>query len=104
MRNKELHIWMYEGYPKGKTKVTFKETAEALANGEGEVHTTQTHFCQTRWLKQGYHIVVYTEKGYIEMQLGNIIGCKKEIREAHNLERMLLAGSFVEQPYKKERF
>lgn len=96
--NKELHIWMGENYPnRNKLWITLASTEEALYNDCDRVDTTQTHVCSTKWLVKGYRIFVHMLNGeVVEMKLGQIGNDNREIRVAHNLEKMLLAGCFGE--------
>jgi hypothetical protein len=97
MNNKELHIWMGENYPnRNKLWITLESTEEALNNDCDRVDSTQTHVCSTKWLVKGYKIFVHMLDGeVVEIVLGS--GNKhtnKEIRIAHNLEKLLLANCF----------
>lgn len=60
------------------------------------IFTSQTSVCNTVNIEKGYRIFVYMldKKTVVELKLGSIEGCDKEIRKAHNLEKMLLAGVF----------
>lgn len=93
---KELHIWMGENYPnKNDLFITLESTEKALNNNNQRVDTTQPHVCSTTWLVRGYKVFVHMLDGeVVEMKLGYIANNPKEIRVAHNLEKMLLAGCF----------
>lgn len=93
---KVLHIWMGGNY-KGNCSpfTTFQETEYALKEDFPFVETTQPHFCSTKWLTRGYRIFVHMlDNKMVEIKLGKIEGCDKDIRAAHNLERLLLANCF----------
>jgi len=94
---KELHIWM--GKPQTDNRVrtltNLYETQMAINKGTNIIHTTQPHVCSTANLEKGYIIFAHMLDGEtVELKLGHIDGCAKEIRREHNLERMLLAGCF----------
>lgn len=90
--NKELHIWLEE--PPFDVYTDFISTEHAILCGEENIDTTQPHFLQFRY---GYRLFVHTHshdvKGH-EITLGECEGTSKCIREAHNLEKLLLAGAF----------
>lgn len=96
---KELHIWMGTSYRKNvrldDMLITLEETEKALNNNKEYINTTQPHVCNTVWIVKGYSIFVHMlDEKIVEMKLGHIESCAKEIRVAHNLEKMLLAGCF----------
>jgi hypothetical protein len=92
---KELHIWMGEDYPKNDTFLSLAFTDKALEDEHIIINTVQPHVCSTTWIVKGYRIFVHMLDGKtVEMKLGQIGDNPKEIRVAHNLERMLLANCF----------
>lgn len=102
--DKELHIWMGEDYLENvdfnNLCLTFEGTELALNNMNDRVDTVQPHFCSTTYLTKGYRIFVHMlDAEVVEMKLGYINNCSKEIRIAHNLEKMLLSNCFGEATY-----
>ena len=98
--DKELHIWMGENYS-GEVSLddlylTIEATEYALNKGvEDRIDTVQPHFCNTTYLVKGYRIFVHMlDDEVVEMKLEYINNCAKEIRVAHNLEKMLLCNCF----------
>jgi len=58
------------------------------------IFTSQTSACQTRYIEMGYRIFVYLlDHTVVELKYGSVNG-SRVIREAHNLEKMLLSGTF----------
>ncbi len=93
--NKELHVHMSSFTLPKYFYTNLYDTECALNNGEGVIHTTQTHVLSTIWLIKGYRIFVYMLDGEIvELKLGYIKGHPKEIRPIHNLEKMVLSNGF----------
>ena len=67
---------------------------QALINKEHLIYTTQMSACRTKHLVDGYRLFVYLlDYSVVEISLGTST-CGKDIREAHNIEKMLLAGTF----------
>ena len=94
---KELHIWMNEDYQLQATNlfISLDLAERALCEGVNRVDTPQTHCCRTDWLAKGYRIFVHLLDGEtIEIKLGSNEKWAKEIRPAHNIERLLLANFF----------
>jgi hypothetical protein len=93
---KEIHIWMGENYPnRNDLFITLESTELALNNNSDRIDTTQSHVCSTKWLVKGFRIFVHMIDGeVVELKLGYVDGCDREIRIAHNLEKMLLSNCF----------
>lgn len=92
---KELHIHLSSVTLPKYFYNTLYDTEKALHEGEVIVHTSQTHVISTTWLLKGYRIFIYMIDGeVVELKFGKIDKCLKEIRPAHNLERMVLSGCF----------
>lgn len=91
---KRIHIWLdLVGYVDDPDNLctTYMDTIEALNKDIAIVHTTQTHFCSFRY---GRRVFVHVNGTEHEITIGECEGTNKEIREAHNIEKMLLAGTF----------
>lgn len=70
---------------------------EAMKSPYQEViHTTQTHFLSFNYLpaRLFVHINRNDKNEIHEITLYNCEGTEKELRQAHNIERMLIAGAF----------
>lgn len=96
--DKELHIWLNNGFPE-ETLHDYESVYTALdVKYQKIVHTTNTHFCQTNYIVGGYRLFVHLnndEHECIEITFGtNNKYSNKDIRVAHNLEKLLLAGEF----------
>ena len=93
--NKELHIYMYT--PKDIVcYVSYNDTERAIYSDESIIHTTQIHFCQNRFIyENGYAIYIHEGNGkIIKIDKTGTDATTREIREGHNLEKMLLSGEF----------
>ena len=91
-KQKELHIHLDLHECELIENTTFVTTEKALDKGEKlAIHTTQTHFCQFDY---GRRLFVHANGEVHEITLGECEGTDKEIREAHNIEKILIAGTF----------
>lgn len=70
---------------------TYKSTMEALGKNE-ILHTTQLEFLSFKYAERLFVRISNDEMH--EITLGACEGTDREIREAHNLRHMLLAGAF----------
>lgn len=70
---------------------TYRDTKNALKRNEDIIHTTQTHFCHFCYERR---IFVHVYGEVHEIKIGETEGTNKKIRQAHNIEKMLLAGTF----------
>ena len=92
---KELHIWLDKvGFDKYEDEVylcrTFRETVIMLESKTPIIHTTQPHFCQFRYGR----IFVHYNGTVHEIAKCKCEGTNCEIKEGHNIEKMLLSGEF----------
>lgn len=75
---------------------TYAATEDAINQGQEKIHTTQVASVGTHLITQhGYKIFIYPRVGEpFEITLGKCANTSKEIREAHNLEKLLVNGGF----------
>ena len=86
--------------------ITVESTDIALAINQERIDTVQPHFCSTRYIIPPFNYKMFVhllDNKVIEMKLGHIGDNPKEIRVAHNLEKMVFADAFGEATitYKK---
>jgi len=79
------------------TEAAIKECQDCKS---GEIHTTQIHHATTDRLMDGFRLYVHFSVGdFTEIVLGDgNERTEKQIRYAHNLPRMILAGAFQNAP------
>lgn len=86
----ELHVWLTA--PEGiDCHITYKDTLNAIEREERVINTTLTHFLCFDYAKR---LFVHINDEVHEITLGDCEGTERLIREAHNLEKMLIAGEF----------
>lgn len=94
MKAQELHLWLdftelsKENY---NISITTIDTLRHFKDGDRIIHTVIPHFLQ--WI-YGEKLFVHCNGECHEITLGKCEGTEKEIREVHNLERILFAGGF----------
>ena len=102
---KEIHIhlnYKLEDYDKWTIEDNFIDTKMVINNAiqspyNEVIHTTQPHFLSFKYFPARLFVHLYNkndEEEVHEITLEHCEGTEKELRPAHNLERMLLAGSF----------
>lgn len=90
---KELHIYLFTPDYDESVLTDYISTAIMLNQSDDDViKTTQVNFLSFDYKRRLF--VHISESEVHEITLGNCDGTDKEIREAHNLEKMLIAGSF----------
>lgn len=90
---KELHVWL-KNPNNGFFYASYLDTLEAISKNEKRIDTTQPHFLHFSY---GYRLFVHTDSNDLdghEITLGECEGTNREIRVAHNIEKMLIAGEF----------
>lgn len=90
MEDKETHIWL-DMPTVEKFYNNYLDTLEAIDRGERIINTTQTHFC--RW-SFGRKLFVHVNGEIHELTIGKCEGTDKNIREGHNMEKLLLGHHF----------
>jgi len=88
-------------YPDDKTipasiRHGYYETLNEIESGTEEIHTTQLVLLSTRLWSKGYRTFVRDTDGEIfEIRPGDNERTKRELREGHNICKMLLSGEFT---------
>lgn len=89
---KELRLWL-DYTPKMKVYhpyYTVADTERAFCSCQ-IVHTTIPHFLSFDYAEK---LFVHIKEEAHEIKIGKTEGIDKEIRKAHNLEKLLFAGAF----------
>lgn len=84
----EIHVWLNN--PPKNCITTYCETRLAMKKDK-VINTTQTHFCS---FAEGWKIFVHFNDKIHEIKVGNCEGTVKELRQCHNVEKLLLSGAF----------
>lgn len=96
--SKEIHFYCVGDYfvLNHIMAFTYVSFQECLHKEIEQFDTTQLSCLSTDLItKYGYHIFIHPYKGEVfEITLGDCANTTKEIRPAHNLEKMLIAGAF----------
>ena len=95
--NKEFHLYLdgYEMTRDSRCLYSYVATKWAIETGQHIIHTTQVALVGTYLIRAGYRIFIYPTVGKpFEITLGKCANTSKEIRESHNLEKLLVNGGF----------
>ena len=92
--NKEMHIWIAD-LPEGSFN-TMKDVSDAIKDGTERIDTGLTHFCSMETIvDKGYRLFIHISNSD-EFEITET-GCdrtNRELRYAHNLEKMLIGNAF----------
>lgn len=101
--SKQLHVWLdHEDFTKFANPsdflcVSHARTITSLKRRESIIHTTCTHFLTFDMMELGYRLFVHLPGNKIhEIKIGDNDWTDRELRFAHNLERLLYAGAMGE--------
>ena len=94
---KEFHLYLADSELTRKDYClhSYVATKKAIEEGQYIIHTTQVALVGTYLIHAGYRIFIYPAKGKnFEITIGKCINTTREIRESHNLEKLLVNGGF----------
>lgn len=93
MSNGEIHLWMDSTYQQSPEEIyfTYQDTYDAIKSKEVIVNTTIPYFLQWKYRRR---LFVHINNIQHELTLGDCDGTNRCIREAHNMEKLLLSGAF----------
>jgi len=93
----EYHLYLYR-ITLTDMLLTVDEVENAIEEGQSVINTVQVCTLSTVLLSKGYRIFIHYKNGdeqkHFEITLGECEHTTREIRIAHNLEKMLLSGVF----------
>lgn len=88
---KEMHVWLTSPLKGVNCFTDWATTQKAVDDDIDIIHTTQTHFVS--W-KYGRRIFIHIGDDIHEIKMGDCEGTERELREGHNIEKMLFVGEF----------
>ena len=87
-----------------KEALSYFETKEAISRGQEIIHTFALNFFCFDKLDQGYDVILVAKDGYIQLSdmlqnKGQGYSLGKEIRRAHNMQKMFVANALQFKPH-----
>lgn len=93
----EYHLYLYRT-ELADMLLTVDEVDNAIEGGQNIINTVQVCTLSTTLLSKGYRVFIHYKNGdeqkHFEITLGECEHTTRELRQGHNLERMLLSGEF----------
>ena len=94
---KEIHFYLNltSNDERSDMLYTFLDTKTAIENNRAEIHTTSiANLGFTDLLDAGYRIYAHKDGKVLELSVGMKNISRRDIRKAHNMERILRSGFF----------